>query len=77
MPGGAKITAGRIGERALDTERWRSEQEYALYLEHRAEYDWVSGFCAGAQVAEVAVEHSPVQWPASLVFSTKIWMRWP
>jgi SAM-dependent methyltransferase len=44
---------GRIGERAIDTERWRSEAEYALYLGHLAQYEWAGSFCQGARVCEV------------------------
>ncbi|NQT85853.1 class I SAM-dependent methyltransferase [bacterium] len=48
-----RTMVGRIGERAIDTEYWRSEMEYALYLAHVAQYEWASAMCAGARVCEM------------------------
>ncbi len=48
-----KVTAGQIGERMIDTERWRSEIEHVLYLEHRFTYEWIKPRCKGYDVVEV------------------------
>ncbi|MEM7250894.1 MAG: class I SAM-dependent methyltransferase [Pseudomonadota bacterium] len=47
------VTVGAVGERSLATERWRSAIEYALYLEHLVEYDWVKSFCPNQRVIEL------------------------